>query len=391
MSKKTITIFLILVFLSSFSVTYAKNIDDSVFYLEGALIKGTRPEVFLLRFQKRHWIKTPEIFSSLGYKWEDVIELKDNELNQCALGIVIASFKDLDKLNRQNIGGETKEEIIELKEPTIRIGIYGSQNREVFQIIANGPYEVYKDNQFLTIKNKGEAFETIINHRVVFNFVAKTKDTIFEVKNYRLRGNLELKYSPKSKLVWLINELDLEDYLRGVAETEDSYPIESLKSLAVAARSYALFHLENKGKYPEEPFHLRSWAYDQLYQGYGFEIKASNFIKAIESTKGIIATLPSVSGTNLDKPILGVYSLDSGGITRNACEAWGNNFCNGEYNYLKGGIRDLSGTVHNYLDIKNSHGVGISVVGANELANKGKNYQEILKYYYPGIEIRSRF
>jgi len=33
------------------------------------------------------------------------------------------------------------------------------------------------------------------------------------------------------------------------------------------------------------------------------------------------------------------------------------------------------------------HGVGMSQCGANELAQKGKNYEYILKYYYTGVEI----
>jgi len=35
----------------------------------------------------------------------------------------------------------------------------------------------------------------------------------------------------------------------------------------------------------------------------------------------------------------------------------------------------------------NGHGVGMSQYGANILAKKGKNYKDILKYYYKGIEI----
>lgn len=33
------------------------------------------------------------------------------------------------------------------------------------------------------------------------------------------------------------------------------------------------------------------------------------------------------------------------------------------------------------------HGVGMSQVGANTLANKGKSYEEIIKYYYKGVDI----
>ncbi len=34
------------------------------------------------------------------------------------------------------------------------------------------------------------------------------------------------------------------------------------------------------------------------------------------------------------------------------------------------------------------HGVGLSQWGALELANEGKNYKEILQYYYPGTVLQ---
>ena len=34
------------------------------------------------------------------------------------------------------------------------------------------------------------------------------------------------------------------------------------------------------------------------------------------------------------------------------------------------------------------HGVGMSQYGAQQLANNGYKYNEILKYYYQGIEIK---
>ena len=33
------------------------------------------------------------------------------------------------------------------------------------------------------------------------------------------------------------------------------------------------------------------------------------------------------------------------------------------------------------------HGVGISQTGADSLAKQGKNYEEIIKHYYTGVEI----
>lgn len=375
MNKKTITIFLILVFLSFILPNQAKAVE---------LIKGTGPEVFLIKFEKRHWIKSPEVFSALGYKWQNIIELQDDELNQYALGIIIALPNDLDKLNGEKTGEEVEEKRKEFKEPIIRIGIYGNQNGELFQITANGPYEIYKNNQFLNIKNKGEIFKTIIDHRITFKFIPKTKDTVFEINEHRLRGNIELKHSSKSRLVWVINELGIEDYLKGVAEVVDTYPTETIKSLVIAARSYALFHIQKGGKYDEEIFHLRNWVYDQVYKGYGFESEAPNVLNAVGETRGMIATYNN-------KPIRGVFSSDSGGITKNACEAWADIFCDQEYDYLRGGIKDPTGTEHNFSNIRTSHGVGISAIGARELAKLGKNYQEILKYYYQGIEIKKLY
>ena len=44
----------------------------------------------------------------------------------------------------------------------------------------------------------------------------------------------------------------------------------------------------------------------------------------------------------------------------------------------------------NIVDIETigyGHGVGMSQWGANGLAKKGKDYEEILKHYYTGVEI----
>lgn len=373
---------------------------ENLLFNDGTLIKGPNPEVYLVKFQKRHWIKTAEVFLSLGFKWQDILELANWEINQYDLGMVLSSVNDLSKLNGEVQEGpkETIKEEVEIsKEPLIRIGIYSAKNGDIFKITANGPYEIYQDNQFLAIKNKNEIFETKISSQINFKFIPKTKDTVFEISSYEdrpqwntklndnlFRGNIEVKYSNKSRSVWIINELNLENYLKGVAEALDNHPIEYLKALVVAARSYSLFHIQNKGKYPEEIFYLKNWAYDQLYKGYGFESRAPNITKAVEETEGMIATY-------IGKPIRGVYSSDSGGITKDACIIWGGIFCEKEYDYLRGGIKDPAGTKHDNTAIRASHGVGISAVGARELAELGKNYQEILKYYYQGIEIEKLY
>lgn len=359
-------------------------IGQNILLADGVLIKGLSPEVYLVKSQKRYWIKTAEVFSELGYKWQNIIELSQQEINQYALGMVIDSISTL--------AGEPRPASTE-QEPVVRVGIYSAQNGEIFKIIANGPYEIYKNNQFLALKNKDEIFEVKIYYQDNFKFIPKTESIVFEILSYEdrpqwnpelndnlFRGNIEVKYSNKSKKVWIINELGLENYLKGVAEAIDAHPVEYLKTLIIAARSYTLFHIQNKGKYPDEIFHIRNWAYDQLYKGYGFESRAPNITKAVEETKGTII------GYN-GKPVRGVYSSDSGGTTKDACQVWGDLFCGKDYDYLRGGVVDPAGTIHNSDAVKASHGVGISAVGARKLAESGKTYQEILKYYYQGVEI----
>ncbi len=93
-----------------------------------------------------------------------------------------------------------------------------------------------------------------------------------------------------------------------------------------------------------------------------------------------------------NKPIRGVYSSDSGGTTKSACETFKGMFCeNSDYQYLSGGVKDPEGTIHNKTAISASHGVGMSSTGARRLAELGKGFEEILKYYYLGIELKKLY
>ncbi|OGZ32716.1 MAG: hypothetical protein A2V69_00775 [Candidatus Portnoybacteria bacterium RBG_13_40_8] len=365
-------------------------IGEAVLLKDGTLAKGPSPEIYYIRSEKKHWIKSVDVFLNLGFKWQNVVKISNNEINQYALGAAIGSVDDFNNLDKEEI--IKKEEAN--KEPIIRVGIYSNEVGKIFKIKANGPYEIYKNGEFLTLKNKDEVFELKTDSQNIFKFVPKTDNTIFELLSYQdipqwnsdlndnlFRGNIEVKYSNISKKTWVINELNLENYLRGIAEALDEHPDEYLKALIIAARSYAIFHIENGGKYQNEIFHIRNWSNDQLYKGYGFEKRAPNIVKVAGGISGVVITYNN-------KTMRGLYSSDSGGITKDACKVWGGVFCGSDYGYLRGGIKDPAGTEHTQSAILASHGVGISATGARILANQGKTYQEILKYYYPGIEIK---
>lgn len=67
------------------------------------------------------------------------------------------------------------------------------------------------------------------------------------------RGKIEIR-NENGKIV-LINELPLEDYLKGLAETSNGDHVEKMKTIVVAARSYAYFYTkpENR-KFPGKPY-----------------------------------------------------------------------------------------------------------------------------------------
>ena len=386
----------------------AHPLGERILLSDETLIKEREMHpVYLVKNEKRHWIKTSKVFLGLGYKWKNIITLSSQEISYYAVGIMVEAIGDVIKLDeKQEEIEEIKEETMtKINEPNIRIGIYkvpallaNGPTKESVKIRANGPYEVYKNGILLANKNANETIIIPYSKTDFYKFILVSVDMpidkAFEIISYEdrpgwnsklndnlFRGIIEIKYSPKSAGLWVINELCLEDYLKGVAEALNVDSDEYLKAFVVAARSYTLFHIQNNGKYPGEIFHLKNWAYDQLYKGYGFEERAPNVVQAVEKTKGIVATYNN-------KPIRGVYSSDSGGITKNACEIFKGVFCDNEdYAYLEGGVNDPDGTIHTQAVVNSSHGVGMSSIGARKLAKMGKSFEEILKYYYLGVEV----
>ncbi|PKL76470.1 MAG: hypothetical protein CVV27_10090 [Candidatus Melainabacteria bacterium HGW-Melainabacteria-1] len=124
------------------------------------------------------------------------------------------------------------------------------------------------------------------------------------------RGHLNL--TPLKKGFTIINELPLEQYLYGVvpAEMPASWPLEALKSQAVAARTYALSHL---GQHRKRGFDVTATTASQVYQGVKAEHTNSN--RAINETAGLILTHNS-------QPIHAYFHSTSGGRTENGADLW---------------------------------------------------------------------
>jgi len=125
----------------------------------------------------------------------------------------------------------------------------------------------------------------------------------------RYRGEFKL-YARNDKIL-VINEVPLEDYLRGVVPSEmpASWPLEALKAQAVAARNYALLQRKNSS----DIYDVRSDQLSQVYGGYDAETPATN--RAVEETAGVVL----LSSGEL---VYAFYHSSSGGFTENSEDVW---------------------------------------------------------------------
>jgi len=368
----------------------------------GSLVKtGDKPEVYLLEGDKLYWIKTAEDFEKRGYKWSDIITVNASEMAKYSIVTEIVSSVSSSPTPSPVLTPTSTPQIpaIVSGEPKIRIAIFSPDAGYRVKIKASNAYDVYLDGKLLVSKNPGAETTYLLDKDVWLKFVSKSPDTIFEILSYedrpswkpeanynKFRGDIEIKYSQKSKKIWVINELLLEDYLLGLAESVQGDHPEFLKAMIVSSRSYVLFHFKRGGKYgADEIFHLKNTSSDQLYKGYGREEFAPDLVKAVEDTTGQVATFQ-------DKVIRAVYSSGAPVATRSACAIFQGEFCDKSYDYLQGGVPSpLGSSYKNSSCDSTNHCVGLMADGARYLASQGKTWQEILKYYYSGIEIKKMY
>ncbi len=196
------------------------------------------------------------------------------------------------------------------------------------------------------------------------------------------RGSIEIRADADGQ-VWVINELPLEQYLAGLAEVSNDQPAEYLKSLVIAARSYALWHHLRGGKHPDEHFDINALT-DQVYRGYGFEQRSVDPKAAVQATAGIAITHPAaVSSANPSGVAVAAYSSGTDGRTRSFSEVWGGS----GYPWLTS-VSDPYGIITNANTLPGNHMVGLSATGARGYATHGKTYSWILQHYYTGTSLQ---
>jgi stage II sporulation protein D len=136
------------------------------------------------------------------------------------------------------------------------------------------------------------------------------------VGGMRYSGTLEI-WRGKSGL-YVINELPLEEYIKGVVSGEigKSWDAEALKAQAVVARTYTLAQRKAESVAGKMRYDLTSTVLDQVYKGGAIPESIS---AAVEETRGEILTYEG-------KPIIAFYHSTSGGMTEDAAEVFGKSY-----------------------------------------------------------------
>lgn len=257
---------------------------------------------------------------------------------------------------------------------------------------------------------------------------------------------------PTTNGLTAVNYVDLEQYLYSVVggEVYNSWPVETLKAQAVAARTYALYQRQTRGNQIYDVGNTIAW---QVYKG--IEDEASTLYAPVNATAGQVMA-------HNGRLILAAFHASSGGHTENVENVWSEprpylravpDFDQGTPNFqwverfspqdmgrrITGvgnvvsvlperispfgrvlsmkvvgttGSREMTGAaLRQTLGLKSTwftiapegsnsaptafridgrgfgHGLGLSQWGAYNMGRSGSNYQQILQHYYQGANL----
>lgn len=257
----------------------------------------------------------------------------------------------------------------------LRVGVYSTTSNTI-AVTGNGDFLVQDLQGHLTASfGANQVYQAANNRKVVP--VGSTILRITDMPQYNIfRGSIEVRFSIYSNLLWAVNELPLETYLKGIGEEPESRPHEFTKAAVVAYRSYALAAKRGHRHNLNEPFDISSSTeyvyyagYDQWYIGYERETYGNNNTTAVDETSGEIATYQGNVATTF-------YFSQCDGHTRNLVDIWGSP----DYPYCVS-VAD-PWCEGNTLQ---AHGVGMCMNGGAILAGQGYTYHQILQHYYTGI------
>lgn len=278
--------------------------------------------------------------------------------------------------------------------------VWRSDTGKQYQFAGGSPYFLAFDE----LKN-GTIFRIRADESEYLEFQNWDRKQSFgqNINDNKFRNILEFRAVPVEKgsremKMIAINELPLEDYMKGIAEVpeSDDQPEEKRKTIAVLARSYALHYLISEyKKFPGQPYNAAdSPAIFQKYLGYGFEQRAPKWLQAVEDTAREVITVDrqrsQESGQFLpfEQRVLraAYFSCTDGVMTKAGSEVWPTNAYFQRFSYVFQPVSDSIGDDPGREGLQAcGHQVGLSGYGATQKATSGSTYQEIIQGYYQDI------
>ena len=200
------------------------------------------------------------------------------------------------------LAGSTPWTLVTLGGATVASGARG--DRIQVSRLGAGPLEVFREGEMAALwsGSPAETLRLVPGDRGLSGWSGRW-----------YRGTFRIHASNGEGLS-LVNEVELESYLRGVLPSEIGNPpaaeYEAVKAQAVAARSYTLSYI---GRRAELGFDLWATTEDQVYEGTKRENEQSD--RALEETRGEVAVSDGL-------PVRALYSSTCGGRTSNVEDVW---------------------------------------------------------------------
>lgn len=283
-----------------------------------------------------------QIITSITEEVLDLLTQKDKlEKDKARMAILQA---EVDK-NAQFLGGEIKKAKTYQAELSTKIAQLTARQQQIIaqrQAALNLPTSLGAGPLFCTDDRKLDpgfrpafAFFTFgIPHRVGMNqYGALGRSQAGQSHEDILRSyfaDFSFEQRPNINLnVQGHGSMPLEQYLLGIYEMPDSWPMEALKAQAIAARSYALAYTNNGSR------EICTSQQCQVYKGGN---KGGNWEQAVKQTEG----KTMISAGN---PITAWYSSTDGGYTFTAGDVFG-----GGRSWTKR-MRDTNGDVGSFSDL----------------------------------------
>jgi peptidoglycan hydrolase-like amidase len=190
-----------------------------------------------------------------------------------------------------------------------------------YRVVPSGPAQVIAGSQVHNV-GPGQTVSLSLSGGVqkIIPTSAGTRLAVYgpSGRYHAYRGTIVAQ--PSGGLLYIINVLPIEDYLRGLGEVPSNWPLEAIKAQIVAARCYALTHMGSTAIYDVD-----DTTQFQVYRGIDSESASQN--AAVDQTAGQVL----MYGGHV---IEAFFSASDGGHTANVSDVFGGSLAT--YPYLRG-------------------------------------------------------